>query len=65
MMAELGPQSWPQLELIMDMDVLPVEERTGLSYASLWQRGMPACGHDLRSFQMWILLISGSFDAIE
>jgi metal-dependent amidase/aminoacylase/carboxypeptidase family protein len=48
-MAELGPQSGPQLGLRVDMDALPVEERTGLPYASLRQGVMHACGHDLHS----------------
>ena len=47
--AELGPQSGPQLGLRVDMDALPIEERTGLSYASLRQGVMHACGHDLHS----------------
>ena len=32
--AELGPDHGPTVGLRVDMDALPVEERTGLSYAS-------------------------------
>ena len=53
--AELGPlqgpegQRAPLLALRVDMDALPVEERTGLDYASTVQGLMHACGHDLHT----------------
>jgi amidohydrolase len=48
-MAELGPEQGPLLALRVDMDALPVEERTGLAYASRYQGLMHACGHDLHT----------------
>jgi amidohydrolase len=48
-LAELGPASGPTLALRVDMDALPVEERTGLPYASLHQGLMHACGHDIHT----------------
>ena len=48
-LAELGPQRRPQVGLRVDMDALPVEERTGLADASLRQGVMHACGHDIHS----------------
>ncbi len=53
--AELGPlrrpggERVPLLALRVDMDALPVEERTGLDYASTQQGLMHACGHDLHT----------------
>jgi amidohydrolase len=53
--AELGPLHTragapaPLLALRVDMDALPVEERTGLDYASTAQGLMHACGHDLHT----------------
>ena len=47
--AELGPEQGPTLGLRVDMDALPIEERTELSYASVRQGVMHACGHDLHS----------------
>jgi len=47
--AELGPEQAPLLALRVDMDALPVEERTGLTYASCHQGLMHACGHDLHT----------------
>ena len=49
MVAELGPDHGPTVGLRVDMDALPVEERTGLSYASTRQGLMHACGHDLHT----------------
>jgi amidohydrolase len=53
--AELGPRHLedgrpaPLVGLRVDMDALPVEERTGLDYASTVQGLMHACGHDLHT----------------
>ena len=47
--AELGPDHGPTVGLRVDMDALPVEERTGLTYASTRQGLMHACGHDLHT----------------
>jgi amidohydrolase len=54
-LAELGPRLAPDgspaplVALRVDMDALPVEERTGLDYASVHQGLMHACGHDLHT----------------
>ena len=47
--AELGPSAGPCIGLRVDMDALPVEERTDLPYASRRQGVMHACGHDLHT----------------
>ena len=53
--AELGPSllasgaAAPLVALRVDMDALPVEERTGLDYSSCIQGMMHACGHDLHT----------------
>ncbi len=47
--AELGPEGAPLVGLRVDMDALPVEERTGLPFASSQQGLMHACGHDLHT----------------
>jgi amidohydrolase len=49
LLAELGPQGAPLVALRVDMDALPVEERTGLPYASCQQGLMHACGHDFHT----------------
>ncbi len=46
---ELGPEGAPLVALRVDMDALPVEERTGLPFASSQQGLMHACGHDLHT----------------
>ena len=48
-LAELGPTSAPLVGLRVDMDALPVEERTGLPFASKQQGVMHACGHDIHT----------------
>ena len=48
-LAELGPSSAPLVGLRVDMDALPVEERTGLPFASKQQGVMHACGHDIHT----------------
>jgi len=47
--AEMGNKSGPVIGLRVDMDALPIEERTGLDYASSIQGLMHACGHDLHT----------------
>ena len=53
--AELGPRHGgeghplPLVALRVDMDALPIEERTGLLYASSRQGLMHACGHDIHT----------------
>ncbi|MBM5817775.1 MAG: amidohydrolase [Cyanobacteria bacterium K_Offshore_surface_m2_239] len=47
--AELGPREAPLVALRTDMDALPIEERTNLSYASSQQGLMHACGHDIHT----------------
>ncbi len=47
--AELGPLDGPLLALRVDMDALPIEERTGLDWASSQQGLMHACGHDIHT----------------
>ena len=48
-LAELGPSQGAMVALRVDMDALPVEERTGLAYASRHQGLMHACGHDIHT----------------
>ncbi len=49
LIAELGNINGPLVGLRVDMDALPVEEKTGLPYCSLQQGVMHACGHDLHT----------------
>lgn len=46
-LAEMGDKNAPVVGLRVDMDALPIEEKTGLDYSSLTQGLMHACGHDL------------------
>ena len=54
-LAELGPELdgagrlAPLVALRVDMDALPVEERTGVPFASRHQGLMHACGHDIHT----------------
>ena len=48
-LAELGPAEAPIVALRVDLDALPIEERTGLDYASCRQGLMHACGHDIHT----------------
>jgi amidohydrolase len=54
-LAELGPERLadgrlaPLAALRVDLDALPIEERTGLAYASSLQGLMHACGHDIHT----------------
>ncbi len=47
LIADLGDAKGPLVGLRVDMDALPVEEKTNLPYSSLRQGVMHACGHDL------------------
>lgn len=49
LVAELGRDDGPCVGLRVDMDALPVEEQTGLPYASLEPGLMHACGHDIHT----------------
>jgi amidohydrolase len=44
-----GGRPGPVLAIRGDMDALPIEERTGLAFASQTQGLMHACGHDVHS----------------
>ena len=48
-LAELGPEQGPLVALRVDLDALPVEERSGVPYASVHQGLMHACGHDIHT----------------
>ncbi len=47
--AEMGNKSGSVVGLRVDMDALPIEEKTGLDYSSSIQGLMHACGHDLHT----------------
>lgn len=42
----VGPQQGPAIALRADLDALPLQEKTGLSFASVAAGVMHACGHD-------------------
>ncbi len=44
--AVLGDPTKPCVALRADIDALPIEEKTGLAYASRHKGKMHACGHD-------------------
>ncbi|WHT41878.1 M20/M25/M40 family metallo-hydrolase [Ochrobactrum sp. SSR] len=44
-----GGRPGPTLVIRADMDALPIEEQTGLPFASTHQGKMHACGHDLHT----------------
>ena len=46
-LAEYGPTEGPLIGLRVDMDALPIEEKTNLEFTSLREGVMHACGHDL------------------
>jgi len=48
-LAELGPADAPLVALRVDLDALPIEERTALPWASSQQGLMHACGHDIHT----------------
>jgi len=48
-LAELGPADAPMVALRVDLDALPIEERTALPWASSQQGLMHACGHDIHT----------------
>ena len=46
---ELGDRQQPRVAIRTDMDALPIEERTGLPFASRNPGVMHACGHDVHT----------------
>jgi amidohydrolase len=48
-LAERGPLGAPLVALRVDMDALPIEERSGLPWSSSHQGLMHACGHDIHT----------------
>ena len=45
----VGGRPGPTLAIRADMDALPIEERTGLAFASTVEGKMHACGHDIHT----------------
>lgn len=45
-MAQIGRDNGPTIAIRADMDALPIDEKTGLSFASQNPGAMHACGHD-------------------
>ncbi|WP_040161602.1 M20 metallopeptidase family protein [Nigerium massiliense] len=55
MYGRLGPDG-PAIGLRAELDALPVQERTGLDWASARPGVMHACGHDVHMAALWSLL---------
>ena len=53
MIADFGPSDKGIIGLRVDMDALPVNEETKLSYSSKIDGVMHACGHDLHISIDW------------
>lgn len=49
LMVDLGPSDGPRIAFRGDIDALPIEEHTGLSFASTHPGVMHACGHDVHT----------------
>ncbi|MEJ5928338.1 amidohydrolase [Corynebacterium sp. H128] len=49
LMVDLGPEDAPRLAFRGDIDALPIEEHTGVSFASMHPGVMHACGHDVHT----------------
>jgi len=47
--AETGSKDGPMVAIRADIDALPIEEETGLPYASKFKGKMHACGHDFHT----------------
>lgn len=50
--AAIGPEGGRVIALRCDMDALPVQEESGLAYASEYPGKMHACGHDMHTTVM-------------
>lgn len=50
--AALGPKEAPVIVLRADIDALPIQEKTALSYSSVTQGIMHACGHDFHTVSL-------------